>query len=184
MTTPPMSPPASPAPVSNEPASPGSHGEPPLLGHHKGFEVYPMPLFALLECDDVARARAFWVEALGFAEMFGLPAPDGSVAMSHLRRRKYQDVMLVPRTSPLAEGPRGCRLLFDANGELDALAARARQAAPTGRSRVEEPVITPWNTRELRVTDPDGHVVAFHERHDDPEAHAHWKATFERDRQG
>jgi hypothetical protein len=43
-------------------------------------------------------------------------------------------------------------------GEVGALAERARAH---GGGRVEGPADTPWNTRDLTTTDPDGNVVIF-----------------------
>ncbi len=52
-----------------------------------------------------------------------------------------------------------CQLSFAAvYGELDALAERARAHAA---GRVDGPADTPWNTRDLTATDPDGQVVVF-----------------------
>jgi uncharacterized glyoxalase superfamily protein PhnB len=42
--------------------------------------------------------------------------------------------------------------------EIEALPLRARAH---GGGSVEEPVDTPWNTRDLTTTDPDGNVVVF-----------------------
>lgn len=156
--------------------------EPPTVGEHKGFEVYPMPMFALLECQDVERSKAWYVAALGFGDMFTLPGPDGKPGMVHLRRRKYQDLMLVPRTGDAAATRPTLRLMFDASGEVTALWERARGADGFGHVRVEEPRVTAWNTRDLHVTDPDGHALVFSERHDDPEVHVEWARRFEEDR--
>lgn len=164
--------------------------EPPTLGEHKGFEVYPMPMFVLLECEDVDRAKAWYVGALGFGDMFTLQGPGGTPAMVHLRRKKYQDVMLVPlagavsSSDPLATAPARAtvRVQFDADGEVTALFERAKAATTYGRATVAEPQVTTWNTRELQVTDPDGHALVFSERHDDPRIHEEWSRRFAEDR--
>jgi len=164
--------------------------EPPTLGEHKGFEVYPMPMFARLECADLERSRDWYVTALGFGDMFSMPGPDGTLVMVHLRRRKYQDIMLVPRTqdsaatadaAAAAAHPRSA-LQFDADGEVTALFERAKAATSYGLATITEPRVTPWNTRELQVTDPDGHALVFSERHDDPRIHEEWSRRFDEDR--
>jgi len=162
--------------------------EPPTLGEHKGFEVYPMPMFARLECADLERSRDWYVTALGFGDMFSMPGPDGTLVMVHLRRRKYQDIMLVPRTQDsaaradaAAAHPRSA-LQFDADGEVTALFERAKAATSYGLATITEPRVTPWNTRELQVTDPDGHALVFSERHDDPRIHEEWSRRFDEDR--
>jgi predicted lactoylglutathione lyase len=89
--------------------------------------------------------------------LFTLPGPDGP-ALVHLRRWQFQDLLV----RPVAAAPRpgtGLTLSFAAvHEEIDALAERARAH---GGGRVDGPVDTPWNTRDLTVTDPDGTVVVF-----------------------
>jgi uncharacterized glyoxalase superfamily protein PhnB len=163
----------------------GADGEPRTLGEYNGYEIYPMPMFALLECADIVRTAAWYQEALGFGKMFAGPLVEGQPAIVHLRRRKYQDLMLV-RAAGSKATPSGLRerarsaLTFGADGELDALAQRASSAASVGDAHVEPPVVTPWNTRDLRVTDPDGHRLVFTERNADPSAHARVQAMFEK----
>jgi uncharacterized glyoxalase superfamily protein PhnB len=147
--------------------------EPASLGEYNGFELYPMPFFVTLAVEAPAEVAAWYAQALGFGVMFAGP-------VVHLRRRKYQDLLLVqagPAAPPTAGGP---ALRFDADGELEALAERVRAAAPVGRAQVEGPVDTPWNTTELRVTDPAGHVLVFHARraNPDPAQEARWRAAF------
>lgn len=164
--------------------------EPPTLGEHKGFEVYPMPMFARLECADLERSRDWYVAALGFGAMFSMPGADGRLVMVHLRRRKYQDIMLVLRSQGAAASADGdaaaarprSALQFDADGEVTALFERAKAATAFGRTTIVEPRVTPWNTRELQVTDPDGHALVFSERHDDPRIHEEWSRRFDEDR--
>src|SRR5439155_21147321 len=82
-------------------------------------------------------------------------------SLVHLRRHKYQDVLLRPSApaQPAAAMPR-LTLTFNADGEVDELAARAREVAPVRQSKVEAPANTPWNTRDLRATDPEGNALS------------------------
>ena len=74
----------------------------------------------------------------------------------HLRRWRYQDILLVPGE---AEPGRGSTLSISALAEeLPALAERARAH---GGGTVEGPLDTPWNSRDLRVTDPDGYRLVY-----------------------
>jgi len=164
----------------NAPAT-DARGEPATLGEFNGHEIYPMPVFATLAVSDVAGVAAWYETALGFATVFRSPAVNEQPAMVHLRRRKYQDLLLVPSRSEGAQPPASLTLTFNADGEIDQLADRARAEAAAGRSSVSGPYDTAWNTRDVRVTDPSGHQLVFTGRqaNPDPEQAARWKAMFD-----
>ena len=132
-------------------------------------DVYPMPAFVTFPVTDLA-ASTRWYEALGFVVLATLPGPDGTDALVHLRRLRYQDLLLVPgRPTP------GPRVSFAA-GEED-LAERAARVRDAGGS-VEGPVDTPWFSRDLVATDPDGYVVVLTApRMQDIAADPEWTAT-------
>jgi len=155
--------------------------DPVTLGEHNGFEIYPMPMFATLAVADVAGVADWYEQALGFGTVFRAPAANGQQPpLVHLRRRKYQDLLLVPAGTDVA-APSSLTLTFSADGELDELTTRARHAASCGVSAVSGPVDTPWNTRDLRVTDPAGHRLVFTSRqpNPDPERSARLTAMFD-----
>lgn len=137
--------------------------DPPALGEYDGHEIYPMPAFATISVTDVAGVAAWYERALGFATVFRAPDVDGQPSLVHLRRRKYQDLLLMPPllAAPSSEAPSSLTLSFNAEGEVDDLAERARGVEPLGRSSITGPIDTPWNTREVRVTDPAGHRLCF-----------------------
>jgi catechol 2,3-dioxygenase-like lactoylglutathione lyase family enzyme len=121
-------------------------------------EIYPMPLFPLLQVSDLDASARFYQQALGFDNIFSMPG------LAHLRWVKYADLLLAgPRDGQAVSLPRGAGValnfnLFDRfNGDLHALAAQARAygAAVTG------PVDQPWNVRELTILDPDGYRLIF-----------------------
>ena len=58
---------------------------------------------------------------------------------------------------------------FSADGEVDAIAERARSTPPVGRSSVGEPFNTPWNSRDLNVVDPAGNRLIFTGRQENPD---------------
>ena len=148
-------------------------GEPTPLGRYNGFEIYPMPFFTRLETRDPAALAQWYERALGFAVVFRGP-------LIHLRRMKYQDVLIGPGTND-ATAACGCPVLaFGADGVVDALAQRAAAVPPLGRSLAGEPVDTPWNPREVTVVDPAGHRIVFTSRspQPDPEGHERWRALF------
>jgi uncharacterized glyoxalase superfamily protein PhnB len=120
--------------------------------------VYGMPMFATLAARDIGATVSWYTGGLGFIALFTIPGPGGSPVLVHLRRWQFQDLLVRPAREPVTPG-NGCALSFAAvYGEIDALAERARAH---GGGRVEGPADTPWNTRDLITTDPDGNVVIF-----------------------
>ncbi len=125
------------------------------------LSIYVMPAFVTLTVSDLERSRRWYVDGLGFALLASVPGPSGEVALLHLRRWRYQDVLLVPARHALAplSVERGIRLTVSAHGtDLDALVASARA---TGGGSVEGPTATPWNTLDVLARDPDGYEVVF-----------------------
>lgn len=134
-----------------------------------------MPFFATLTASEPEALGGWYERALGFGLMLAGP-------LVHLRRRKYQDLLVVRGVrgeTQVREG--GPALRFDADGDLDELAARARREPKEGRSSIVGPVDTPWNTRELEVTDPEGHRFIFTARRavPDPDLEEQARAMFE-----
>jgi uncharacterized glyoxalase superfamily protein PhnB len=116
-----------------------------------------MPMFATLVVANIELTTSWYVEGLGFISLFTVPGPSGP-ALVHLRRWQFQDLLARPASEPVVPG-NGCLLSFAAVlDELDDLAARARAH---GAGRVEGPIDTAWNTRDLTTIDPDGNVVVF-----------------------
>ncbi len=138
--------------------------DPPIMGRHNGFDVYAMPMFMRLETGDLAATVRWYREALEFGIMFETPM------MAHLRRKKFQDLLVL--ASPTGGAPsHGLAMAFDAEGEVDAIWRRVSDAKRVGLAQVDRlPQTMPWNTRELRVIDPDGRVLVFHEQAKDAEA--------------
>ncbi len=119
--------------------------------------IYGMPMFVTLTVADLDATLSWYLDGLGFVDLFTLPGPAGPLLV-HLRRWQFQDLLVRPAAGPVTASP-GTSVSFAAvHGEIDALAARARSH---GGGRVEGPVDTPWNTRDVTTVDPDGHVVVF-----------------------
>jgi catechol 2,3-dioxygenase-like lactoylglutathione lyase family enzyme len=145
-----------------------------------------MPMFVTLAVADVAALASWYQLTLGFAVVFEAPGAGGQPSLVHLRRRKYQDVLITPLPPGTAavEAAPNVTVSFSAEGEVDALAERARGEAAVGKSAVVGPLDTPWNTRDLRVTDPAGHRLVFTGRNPnpDPASVERMKAMFDRSR--
>lgn len=156
--------------------------EPPVLREFEGHEIYPMPMFATISVEDVASVSAWYQQALGFRIVFAAP---GS-ALVHLRRRKYQDLLIVPRSGAADAPPPTLTITFNVDGEMDDVAARAHAAPRSGDSSVAGPIATPWNTLDLRATDPAGHQLIFTARnpHPDPEQAKRMQALFDASQSG
>ncbi|MFW6090790.1 MAG: VOC family protein, partial [Actinomycetota bacterium] len=100
-----------------------------------------------------------WYATLGFWELFSMPGQDGSPMLIHLRRHKYQDILLVPGEAAGRQARPGLTVSFAAaDDDLDAIASAARAS---GAGSVEGPLTRPWNSVELVCTDPVGNVVVL-----------------------
>lgn len=143
-----------------EPTGPThSQAEPPALGDHHGHAIYAMPVFVRVASPDPLRLVEFLTACLDFDVVFAAPGPGPAPSLVHLRRGRYRDVLVTPggRTG---QADASLQVVFAAEDadDIDTLAARAAGAAPRA---VMGPTETPWGTRDLAVTDPDGRTWAF-----------------------
>lgn len=138
-------------------------------------DIYPMPAFVTLTVADLDRTIDWYVNALDFVVLFTVPGPGGAPALVHLRRWRYQDLLVRPGhgAAPNGEWTIG---MMAALGQLDDLGERARAH---GGGRVDGPLDTPWNTRDLHVTDPDGYTVVYTARRAEGERDARFSAMIE-----
>ncbi|WP_047869284.1 glycosyl transferase [Nocardiopsis sp. RV163] len=117
--------------------------------------IYAMPVFVTVPTSDLAASTDLWVRGLGFVELFGVP---GQVV--HLRRWAFQDVLLVlaetgaePPEAPAMSVSFLCVL-----SEIDPLVEACSALVPGG---VTGPQDTPWRTRDVEATTPEGVRVVF-----------------------
>ncbi len=122
-------------------------------------EFYPMPLFVKLAVRDVAASARWYEDALGFRSVYTLAGDDGMQVLNHLRLGRYQDLMLIAQPQNSNEPNRGQGVVINLTID-EGVDSLARQAEAAG-ARVEGPQETPWNTREVTVSDPDGYVLTF-----------------------
>lgn len=86
--------------------------------------IYPMPMFATFSVADLDATVSWYVGGLGFINLFTLPGPAGP-ALVHLRRWKFQDLLVRPATESVTPG-NGCAVSFAAvHSEIDALVSCA-----------------------------------------------------------
>ncbi|HEX2914809.1 MAG TPA: VOC family protein [Chloroflexia bacterium] len=121
-------------------------------------EFYPMPAFATLMVKDIAASKQWYQDVLGFRIVYEAPAP---LFLVHLRRERYQDILLLP-ARPGTEITPSASLILNFDAGQTSIAAMA-EAVRTGGAHHEGPVERPWNVRELTVYDPDGYMLKFTE---------------------
>jgi uncharacterized glyoxalase superfamily protein PhnB len=154
----------------------------PVIKMHHGFEVYPKPMFAAMATADVNVLAQWYQAALNFGIIFRAPDRDGQPMLVHLRCRKYQDVLIRPAALGAATAGAGSwSICFQADEDVDQLAARAAAVPIIGKACVEPPADTPWNTRQVRIIDPDGRALVFSQPRFDPELTRRMREAFEAD---
>ncbi len=121
-------------------------------------EIYGMPAFVTFSVRDVAATRDWYTEGLGFIDLFSFPGPDGTPFLVHLRRWKFQDILIRPADQAPVPGTAATLSIAAVYSELDGMAERARLH---GSGTVEGPADTAWNTRDLTTRDPDRNTVIF-----------------------
>ncbi|GAA3841514.1 hypothetical protein GCM10022226_74980 [Sphaerisporangium flaviroseum] len=135
-----------------------------------------MPAFVTLNVADLDRTVDWYVNGLDFIALFTMPGPGGRPALVHLRRWRYQDILV--RQGEVSAGTGWTVSMMATREQLGDLAERARIH---GGGVVEGPVDTPWNTTDLRVTDPDGYTLVYTARRADEERDAAFTEMMERE---
>jgi len=115
--------------------------------------IYPMPMFINLVVSDFAAAEALYATA-DFVTLATIPGPGGVRSLVHLRREKYQDILMTQ-----GEATEGTMSASFAAGDVD-LAAVAEQIRLAGGD-VVGPTDTPWFTTDVTFTDSDGHRITL-----------------------
>ena len=129
--------------------------------HRIDDEIYVMPQFVtLVEVSDLERSRHWYREALGFHELAVMPGPDGGPGLVHLRRYRYQDLLLVPAEDPVVASPH-TTVSFAWAGTHEELEQAAERARSIEGGSVDGPLEMPWFTIDVRCTDPDGNRIVL-----------------------
>lgn len=123
-------------------------------------DFYPMPMFINLEVADLSSSAEWYRQALGFRIVYS--GPPGAPALIHLRRDRYQDILLV--TSQEARPPQpGIDMVIQIQAGSVGVEEIARQAKAAGTVHMEGPVERPWNVRDVTIHDLDGYRLRFSE---------------------
>ena len=108
---------------------------------------------------DLAKARAFYEDFLGYEEAFTLPKADGTVQMAFLKINDLQYVELVNQPNK-GEGQLNHLGLYTDDVE------RMRQYLASHGVTVPDQVTTNRiGNRKISVVDPDGHTVEIVQYH-------------------
>lgn len=111
-------------------------------------------MFATFIASDLAVSESFY-NTLGFITLATIQGMDGNVQLVHLRRMRYQDILMTAGTPSGTATP----ITFAAGGEeLSTLADRAGELQG---AVVVGPVKTPWFTTDVTIDDADGHRIIF-----------------------
>lgn len=115
--------------------------------------IYVMPMFVNLVVSDLAASEGLYASA-GFVTLATIPGPGGVPSLVHLRREKYQDILMTQGAAV-----RGTVSASFAAGDVDLgdVAARVRSAG----GDVTGPLDTPWFTTDVTFTDADGNTVTL-----------------------
>jgi catechol 2,3-dioxygenase-like lactoylglutathione lyase family enzyme len=127
--------------------------------------IYAMPMFVTIPTPDLTMSADFWVQGLGFIELFSIPGQ-----LVHLRRWAFQDVLLVPAGPGRAEAetPPMSVSFSCVMSQLDPAVEACTELLP---GSVTGPRDTPWRTRDVEVVTPEGaRVVLTAAREHDPDS--------------
>jgi predicted enzyme related to lactoylglutathione lyase len=115
--------------------------------------IYAMPMFVNVVVGDLEAAESLYASA-GFVTLATIPGPGGVPSLVHLRREKYQDILMTQGAAV-----HGTVFASFAAGEvdLDEVADRIRSAG----GDVTGPIDTPWFTTDVRFADADGNTVTL-----------------------
>lgn len=101
-----------------------------------------------------------WFNKLGFATVYTLPGPDGSIAHAEVARDADTRLMLGPASWGGTPGSTGMSLYIKADGSVDAYYDRITAA---GITAMEPPSTQFWGDRIFTVEHPDGYRITFWE---------------------
>lgn len=137
---------------------PGPDTAPPEL--FRG--IYGMPMFATVPTDDLEASMEFWINGLGFFDLYSVP---GQIV--HLRRWAFQDVLLVPGERPERVSATSVSFSCVLN-QIDGIVAACEEQRPGSTAGPRQ---MPWGSVEVEVTTPENtRVIMTAARPYDPQS--------------
>jgi catechol 2,3-dioxygenase-like lactoylglutathione lyase family enzyme len=131
------------------------------IEHEITRDIYGMPAFTTLTVADLDRTVDWYTNGLDFVVLFTVPGSDGTPVLVHLRRWRYQDILVRPGLTRQDRASTGDEWTVSVMADADQLDELTKRARDHGGGAVEGPYDTPWNTRDVRTTDPDGYAVVY-----------------------
>lgn len=120
--------------------------------------LYPkLPLFIKIFTNNLEASKKWYEEKLGFTTVYDFPNPNGAVIMSHLRREKYQDFMLIAGEIEYQK---------DSHMIVNLAVKNIEQIANRFSSdEIMHPLTEqPWNAKELTICTLEGLQITLSEQ--------------------
>jgi catechol 2,3-dioxygenase-like lactoylglutathione lyase family enzyme len=102
---------------------------------------------------DIAKARAFYHDFLGYEEPYHLDNPDGSLAMTFFKVNERQYIEVFPEKEAATDR------LYHIALETDDAEGLRRSLSSKGVKVPEQVAVGRIGNRNFNITDPDGHTV-------------------------
>ncbi|MDE3283110.1 glyoxalase [Lacticaseibacillus casei] len=118
-------------------------------------EYYPMPMFVKLPVKDIVKEANWYQDKLGFQKLYTFTDQSGSPIMVHIRRDRYQDLMLIQDEHSSVGSNVVINLLVK---DIAAIAEKTEK-----QSIVSPPTPKPWQAVEMTLKDLDGHKLTLTE---------------------
>lgn len=102
-------------------------------------DIYPMPMFCLLTVENIQKSVGWYIKTLGYRVIFAVQDPlTKENSFVHLRRKKYQDILLRQGKVDKEKNSYGIAVTFQAWYDIDSLTNKAKE---NGALIVVEPMI-------------------------------------------
>lgn len=117
------------------------------------MDFYIMPTFNKIMVKNIAESSNWYENFLGFTSLFKFKNEKNEVIMDHLRRSKYQDIMLIQANNFTVGN--GLRLNLSVNN-IEEIEQKL-----TKNDIIEPMIAQPWNAIELTIKDCDGYLITL-----------------------